>query len=164
MAAVLDQGFSAREATLKAAAGDIGPPPFEMPVSTAQSIVTDAKHRGRIADRDDQLHDLVDEVLTVAKEGTTKLLGRAKAGTLTSRDITLGRRLTQMAAQAAYLNNALSRKPTPDPEPTPDQDQASRKSYVDCRVSARENHRRLLARQGLAWHKDQSVPVQEAEK
>ena len=98
-----------------------------MPVSTAQTIVTDAKHRGRVADRDDRLHNLLDDVLTVAQQGTTKLLERAQAGILNSRDITLGRRLTQMTTQAAYLNNALSRKPAPDPAPTPDEDQSSRK-------------------------------------
>jgi hypothetical protein len=119
VAAVLDQGFSAREAIVKAAAGELEPPAFEMPVSTAQAIVTDAKHRGRTADNTDRFHQLVDKALTVGEARMDKLLERAKTGQLNSQDATLARRLIQMAGHAAHLNNTLARG-APEPEPTPD--------------------------------------------
>jgi hypothetical protein len=117
--AVLDQGLSAREATVKAAAGELDPPAFDMPLSTAQAIVTDATRRRRVADNRDRLHKLVDDGLTAVEARMDKLLERAKTGQLNSQDATLARRLIQMAGQAAYLNNTLARE-APEPEPTPD--------------------------------------------
>lgn len=120
VAAVLDQGLSAREATQRAAVGELEPPPFDMPVSTAQTIVTDAKRRGRVADRDERIHKLVDDVLTVVVDQTDKLLAKARTGSLTARDATLGRRLIQMASHAAHLNNILAREHASEPEPAPE--------------------------------------------
>jgi hypothetical protein len=103
VAAVLDRGLSAREATVKAAVGELEAPPFDMPVSTAQAIVTDAKHRGRVAINRDRLHKLVDDAPTAVEARIEKLFEKAKTGQLNSQDATLGRRLIQMAGYAAHL-------------------------------------------------------------
>jgi hypothetical protein len=92
---------------------------LDMPLSTAQTVVTDAKHRGRVANNKERLRKLVDDVLTAVEARMDKLLERAKTGQLNSQDATLGRRLIQMAGHAAYLNNTLARE-APEPEPTPD--------------------------------------------
>jgi hypothetical protein len=46
--AVLEDGLTAREAVEKAAAGELDTPAFEIPLSTAQGIVTQAKRQGTL--------------------------------------------------------------------------------------------------------------------
>ena len=118
VAAVLDDGLTAREASVKAAAGELDTAPFDLPLSTAQAIVTDAKNRGRVADNTDRLHRLVHAMLDIALAGAAKLEQKAKRGTLTAQDATFGRRLTQLAGQAAQLNSTLAQEPAPPPEPS----------------------------------------------
>ena len=119
VSAVLDDGLSARESAEKASAGELGVPAFDIPVSTAQAIVTDAKNRGRVADNTDRLHRLVHAMLDIAQAGATKLEQKAKRGTLTAQDATFGRRLTQLAGHAAQLNHVLAQDPPPARPPSP---------------------------------------------
>ena len=107
------------EASIKASAGELGGPAFDIPISTAQAIVTDARNRGRVADNTDRLHRLVHAMLDIALAGAAKLEQKAERGTLTAQDATFGRRLTQLAGHAAQLNHALAQDPPPARPPSP---------------------------------------------
>ena len=53
--AVLEDGLTAREAVEKAAAGELDTPAFDIPLSTAQGIVTQAKRQGTLTGLRDRL-------------------------------------------------------------------------------------------------------------
>lgn len=120
--AVLDQGVTAREAVERARAGELGVAKFEVPVSTAQRFVTQAKDaRPGAGGQTGRLRTVADRAMTVIEAELEKAEARSKRGSL---DLPRIKRALQAAQHLARLEQILA-APTPPPGPSDRQTSAS---------------------------------------
>ncbi len=114
--AVLDEGLSARQAVERAAAGELGIPAFEMPVSTAQDIVGDAKRNVTVGEYRDRLEALAARGLAVV-EGEMDAVERTHADGRGRADQARLKRAVQGAQHLARLIDLLEPGSRPCPRP-----------------------------------------------
>jgi hypothetical protein len=122
--AVLDDGLTAREAVERAAAGELGIPPFDVPLSTAQGFVTETR-RDRPPDRGDaekgRLRELADRAIAVIETEMAKVEAGSQRGSL---ELPRIKRTLQAAQHLARLEQILAAPKAP-PVPTSHQADAS---------------------------------------
>jgi hypothetical protein len=102
--AVLDDDLSAREAVEKARVGHLGVAAFDMPVSTAQQIVHQAKLRGRVDGLSDRSIHAVEKLLAYVERRMAKVEQLEKEG---NADDVLAKRAAAMMREVEKLIAAL---------------------------------------------------------
>ena len=127
ISAVLEDGLSARQAVEKASLGGLGLAAFEMPVSTAQGIVRQAKHRGTRDRLSDRLAQGADRLLSVAEREIADV-ENLKAES--DGDHLKARRAADLLVRVQKLVNAMDLGAEPNP-PDSETDEASATQMTD---------------------------------
>lgn len=105
---VLEDGLSAREAVEKVRLGDLEAPAFDMPVSTAQPIIRQAKLRGRVDGLSDRMVDAAEKIIAYAERQVAKVEQLEKEG---EPDDVVARRAAATLREGEKLLAAIDLRP-----------------------------------------------------